>query len=74
MLTKLTSQFMGSGTVAEQQEFLDYVIPWLEEAPFIERYAAQGWSFPPSQSFPGLTLLFSQETLPGHLWTRLERY
>ncbi|KAL8276237.1 hypothetical protein RQP46_011354 [Phenoliferia psychrophenolica] len=36
------TEFMGSGTVAEQQTFLETVIPWLEKSPFIERYAAFG--------------------------------
>lgn len=38
----LPFQFAGSGTVAEQQTFLETVIPWMEKSAFIERYAAFG--------------------------------
>ncbi|GAA5962665.1 hypothetical protein JCM8115_005911 [Rhodotorula mucilaginosa] len=36
------TEFAGSGTVAEQQTFLKYVIPWMEKQTFIERYAGFG--------------------------------
>ncbi|GAA5982641.1 hypothetical protein JCM10908_006729 [Rhodotorula pacifica] len=36
------TEFAGSGTVAEQQTFFKYVIPWMENQTFIERYAGFG--------------------------------
>ncbi|KZP11932.1 glycoside hydrolase family 128 protein [Athelia psychrophila] len=36
------TEFAGSGTVAEQQSFLSYVLPWLETQSFVERYAGFG--------------------------------
>lgn len=38
------TEFAGSGTVAEQQTFFKYYLPWLEAQPFIFRYAAFGES------------------------------
>ncbi|GAA5924930.1 hypothetical protein JCM1841_005371 [Sporobolomyces salmonicolor] len=36
------TEFAGSGTVAEQQEFFETVIPWMEDHVQVERYAAFG--------------------------------
>ncbi|GAA5949493.1 hypothetical protein JCM21900_000238 [Sporobolomyces salmonicolor] len=36
------TEFAGSGTVAEQQEFFETVIPWMEDHDQVERYAAFG--------------------------------
>lgn len=39
-------QFAGYGTVAEQQAFFKYLLPWMEQQAFIFRYAAFGESLP----------------------------
>ncbi|POY73691.1 hypothetical protein BMF94_3228 [Rhodotorula taiwanensis] len=36
------TEFMGTGTPADQKTFLEFAVPWLEKQPFIERYAAFG--------------------------------
>ncbi|BGP35613.1 hypothetical protein JCM10296v2_007454 [Rhodotorula toruloides] len=36
------TEFAGSGTVAEQQQFLETVIPWMDAQPWIQRYAGFG--------------------------------
>ncbi|GAA5986503.1 hypothetical protein JCM10908_003779 [Rhodotorula pacifica] len=36
------TEFMGTGTPAEQKKFLEFAVPWLEKQAFIERYAAFG--------------------------------
>lgn len=36
------TEFAGSGTVAEHQMFLNYIILWMETQTFIERYAGFG--------------------------------
>ncbi|TNY21555.1 glycosyl hydrolase catalytic core-domain-containing protein [Rhodotorula diobovata] len=36
------TEFAGSGTVAEQQQFFKTVLPWMEAQPWIERYAGFG--------------------------------
>lgn len=38
------SQFMGTGTPAEQKTFLEFAVPYLEKQDWIERYAAFGAS------------------------------
>ncbi|GAA5868012.1 hypothetical protein JCM8547_000781 [Rhodosporidiobolus lusitaniae] len=38
----ILSEFRGSGTLAEQTTFLETVLPWMEDQPFILRYAAFG--------------------------------
>jgi hypothetical protein len=43
-LTPLSNliQFAGSGTVQQQADFFDEVIPWMEQTSWIERYSAFG--------------------------------
>ncbi|KAL8291625.1 hypothetical protein RQP46_001883 [Phenoliferia psychrophenolica] len=36
------TEFMGTGSAADQVTFIKAVVPWLEEQTFIERYAAFG--------------------------------
>ncbi|GAA5866450.1 hypothetical protein JCM3774_004688 [Rhodotorula dairenensis] len=36
------TEFMGTGTPAEQKKFLEFAVPWLEKQTFIERYAVFG--------------------------------
>ncbi|KAK4699469.1 hypothetical protein P7C70_g6791, partial [Phenoliferia sp. Uapishka_3] len=36
------TEFAGYGTVQQQQDFFNYIIPWMENQTFIERYAAFG--------------------------------
>jgi len=36
------TEFMGSGTMAEQATFLGTMVPWMDDQPGIERYAAFG--------------------------------
>jgi hypothetical protein len=33
------TEFAGSGTIDQQNEFLEVVIPWLDAQPYVERYA-----------------------------------
>lgn len=44
------SQFMGTGTPAEQKTFLEFAVPYLEKQAWVERYAAFGASR--CRSFP----------------------
>ncbi|KAF7966055.1 hypothetical protein HWV62_40244 [Athelia sp. TMB] len=37
-----SATFAGSGTVAQQQSFFSYILPWMETQRFIERYAGFG--------------------------------
>ncbi|KAM0750951.1 hypothetical protein T439DRAFT_243686 [Meredithblackwellia eburnea MCA 4105] len=56
------TEFMGSGTTAQQQTFLTEVIPWLEAQDFIERYAAFGAANDPLRSL-GVFLADTSGTL-----------
>jgi len=33
------TEFAGSGTIDEQNTFLETVLPWLDAQPYVERYA-----------------------------------
>lgn len=41
------TEFAGSGSSAEQQAFFKQVLPWMEQQPWIERYAGLCVYFPP---------------------------
>ena len=36
------TEFAGYGSTAQQQSFLEYVLPWMETQNFIDRYAGFG--------------------------------